>query len=164
MELRLNLFGIQLIGKAESGRPGTVPNLATGRELLELSSLAPDAAMAKMGTSLAGLDDSAAEARLDEYGANEVAHEQHKSAVRRLLELFLTPLSVLLLALATVNYFTGEIKGAIVIAVMVVLSSLLSFVQEFRSHKAAERLRAMVSTTATVFRKEAACRMARPEC
>ena len=36
---------------------------------------------------------------------------------------------------------------------MVVLSSLLSFIQEFRSSSAAERLRAMVSTTATVLRK-----------
>jgi len=154
MELRLNLFGIQLIGHAQSGKPGAVPNLATGKELLELSSLTPDAAMTQLGTSLAGLDEATAEVRLAEHGANEVAHEQHKSAVRRLLELFLTPLSVLLLALATVNYFTGEIKGAIVIAVMVVLSSLLSFMQEFRSNRAAERLRAMVSTTATVFRKE----------
>ncbi len=154
MELRLNLFGIQLIGKAQSGKTGAVPNLATGNELLELSSQTPDAAMAQLGTSLAGLDEATAETRLEEYGQNEVAHEHHKSAVRRLLELFLTPLSVLLLALATVNYFTGEIKGAIVIAVMVVLSSLLSFMQEFRSSKAAERLRAMVSTTATVFRKE----------
>ncbi len=119
--------------------------------------------MAQLGTSLAGLDEATAEVRLAEHGANEVAHEHRKSAVRRLLELFLTPLSVLLLALATVNYFTGEVKGAIVIAVMVVLSSLLSFMQEFRSSKAAERLRAMVSTTATVFRKEVSCRMARPE-
>ncbi len=36
MELRLNLFGIQVIGHAQSGKPGAVSNLATGKELLEL--------------------------------------------------------------------------------------------------------------------------------
>ena len=36
----------------------------------------------------------------------------------------------------------------------VVLATLLSFIQEYRSSKAAERLRAMVSTTATVLRMD----------
>jgi Mg2+-importing ATPase len=126
---------------------------AAGQELLAIAPMAPDAAMAHLGTSLAGLPPAEAEARLEQYGLNEVAHEKQKSALRRLAELFATPLSILLLALALVNYGTGEIRGAIVIAAMVVLSSLLSFVQEFRSNKAAERLRAMVSTTATVTRQ-----------
>ena len=72
MELRLNLFGIQLIGHAQSGKPGAVPNLATGKELLELSSLTPEAAMVRLGTSLAGLDEATAVARLEEYGANDL--------------------------------------------------------------------------------------------
>ena len=109
--------------------------------------------MAHLGTSPAGLPSAEAEARLEQYGLNEVAHEKQKSALRHLAELFATPLSILLLALALVNYETGEVRGAIVIAAMVVLSSLLSFVQEYRSSKAAERLRAMVSTTATVTRQ-----------
>src|SRR4030095_9039392 len=92
--------------------------------------------------------------RLLTYGPNTVAHEARKSAARRLLELFFTPLSILLLVLATVSYLTGETKGAVVIAIMVVLATLLSFIQEYRSSKAAERLRAMVSTTATVLRMD----------
>ena len=126
---------------------------AAGQELLAVAPMAPDAAMAHLGTSLAGLPSAEAVARLEQYGLNEVAHEKQKSALRRLAELFATPLSILLLALALVNYETGEVRGAIVIAAMVVLSSLLSFVQEFRSSKAAARLRAMVSTTATVTRQ-----------
>lgn len=124
----------------------------TGRELLEVAALAPDAALGQLGTSLSGLSAVEAEARLARYGRNEVARERPRSALRRLVELFLTPLSVLLLALSFVNYETGEVRGAAVIAVMVALSALLSFVQERRSSKAAERLRAMVSTTATITR------------
>lgn len=93
--------------------------------------------------------------RLEIYGPNIIAHEARHGVLRRFLTLLASPLSLLLLALAIVNLFTGAIGGAIVIAVMVVLSSLLSFVQEYRSDKAAERLRSMVSTTVTVLRKDA---------
>jgi Mg2+-importing ATPase len=123
-------------------------------ELLEAAKLAPDAAIVRLGSSPEGLLQQQADERLAQYGPNAVAHEELKHPVRRLLELLLTPLSLLLLCLALINYATGEVRGAIVIAVMVVLSSLLSFVQEFRSGRAAERLRAMVHTTATVRRKE----------
>jgi P-type Mg2+ transporter len=155
MELKLKWPGIDwLPGSGTAARAGARPGAATGRELLELASLAPAEALARLGSSADGLLGSEAEERLERYGPNEVAREKPKSPVRRLLELFLTPLSVLLLALAAVNYFTGERKGAIVISLMVVLSALLSFVQEFRSNQAAKRLRAMVSTTATVLRND----------
>ena len=133
--------------------PSGAKTPAAGHELLTVAPMTPDAVMAHLGTSLAGLPAAEAVARLEQYGLNEVAHEKQKSALRRLAELFATPLSILLLALALVNYETGEVRGAIVIAAMVVLSSLLSFVQEFRSSNAAARLRAMVSTTATVTRQ-----------
>ncbi len=68
-----------------------------------------------------------------------MAHEARRGAVLRFLTLLAGPLSLLLLALAVVNFFTGEAWGAIVIAIMVVLSSLLSFVQEYRSDKAIEQ-------------------------
>ncbi len=142
-------FGRHLMGRTAT--PARAPE--TGRELLRVGPLTPEATLAELGSSLSGLTPAEAEARLEQYGLNEVAHERHKSALRRLVELFLTPLSVLLIVLALVNYGTGEVRGAAVIAVMVVLSSLLSFVQEYRSGKAAERLRAMVSTTATVTRQ-----------
>jgi P-type Mg2+ transporter len=155
MEQKLTLFGVEVFGRGTATNGAAVsPNPATGTELLEIGRLTPEAALARLDSSLDGLLEREANERLERFGTNEVAHEQHKSAARRLAELFLTPLSVLLLALAVVNYATGEVKGAIVIALMVVLSSLLSFVQEFRSSKAAERLRAMVSTTATVLRKD----------
>ena len=123
-------------------------------ELREYARLSPDLVLEKLHSSSEGLLSREAIDRLATYGRNIVAHEARKSAARRLLELFWTPLSLLLLTLAAVSYLTGEIKGAVVIALMVALATVLSFVQEFRSSKAAERLRAMVSTTATVLRKD----------
>jgi len=65
-----------------------------------------------------------------------------------------TPLSLLLMGLAGVSWMTGETRGAVVILVMVGLSTLLTWVQERRSGRAAERLKAMVSTHAEVLRDD----------
>ena len=107
--------------------PSGAKTPAAGQELLTVAPMTTDAVMAHLGTSLAGLPPAEAVARLEQYGLNEVAHEQQKSALRRLAELFATPLSILLLALALVNYVTGEVKrrhrhrrdgGAVVAAVV----------------------------------------------
>jgi Mg2+-importing ATPase len=50
----------------------------------------------------------------------------------------------------------GDHVAAIIIFIMVVLSISLAFMQEHRSNKAAEKLRAMVHTTATVLRNAGA--------
>ncbi len=47
-----------------------------------------------------------------------------------------------------------DYKTVIVVSIMVMLSSLLRFWQEFTSNRAAEKLKGMVKTTATVLRKE----------
>jgi Mg2+-importing ATPase len=61
-------------------------------------------------------------------------------------------LNALLLSLATVSYFLGDVRAAVVIATMVVLAITTAFIQEHRSNEAAARLRAMVHTTASVGR------------
>jgi Mg2+-importing ATPase len=72
--------------------------------------------------------------------------------VRQLWERLLTPLNLLLLTLAGVSYAMDDLKAAIVISMMVVMSALLSAIQESRSTAAAEKLHALVKTTATVLR------------
>jgi P-type Mg2+ transporter len=51
------------------------------------------------------------------------------------------------------SFFSADAKAAVVIGVMVTLSTVIRFVQEGRSHRAAEGLRALVSNTATVLRR-----------
>jgi Mg2+-importing ATPase len=90
--------------------------------------------------------------RLFEHGPNLVAHERQQSLVEELIGRAKNPLNFLLLSLAAVSYFLGDKRAAAVIAVMVLLSVSLAFVQEHRSNYAAAKLRAMVRTTATVLR------------
>ncbi|MFA5041362.1 MAG: magnesium-translocating P-type ATPase [Bdellovibrionales bacterium] len=120
----------------------------------EIAALDPDAALAKLGTEVAGLNTEEAESRIDIYGKNQVAREDHKSVVEQLLRQLLNPLNILLLVLAIINFlFLGDLESGGVVMLMVTLSVGLSFIQESRSNNAAERLRAMVSTTASVLRR-----------
>ncbi|HSS46538.1 MAG TPA: magnesium-translocating P-type ATPase [Burkholderiales bacterium] len=103
-------------------------------------------------SSPSGLGQDEAQSRLKEHGLNEVAHEQPATWYRQLWHAYNNPFNLLLTGLAVVSFITEDIKATTILSVMVVLSSLLRFVQEYRSSKAAEKLKAMVSTTATVRR------------
>lgn len=127
---------------------------AVSSRLLELALKTPEETLQKLNSSHDGLLDREAEERLDQYGANTVSHEHAKSAAERIIEQFKNPLNLLLLTLAGVSYFMGDVESSIIISIMVLLSVTLTFVQEYRSSNAAEKLRQMVSTTATVIRKD----------
>ncbi len=101
-----------------------------------------------------GLSAAEAETRLRRDGPNEIASERPPRWYVRLLWAFHTPFNYLLAVLAVVSVLTDDVRAAVVIGGMVLLSSLLRFVQEHRSGQAAEKLRAMVRTTATVARPE----------
>jgi Mg2+-importing ATPase len=102
-----------------------------------------------------GLDEVQIGARLHRDGPNEVSREKPPHWSLQLLRAFKNPFIVVLLVLAGVQLFTdgSDLAGPIIIAVMVGISVVLSFTQEFRSSRAAEKLKAMVRNTATVTRR-----------
>lgn len=116
---------------------------------------AADELLQQLDTTPAGLDAEQIGARLHRDGLNEVAHEKPPHWSRQLLRAFKNPFIVVLLVLAGVQLFTdgNDLTGPVIIAVMVGISVLLSFTQEYRSSRAAERLKAMVRNTATVTRR-----------
>jgi P-type Mg2+ transporter len=106
-------------------------------------------------TSPNGLDAAEAQARLASVGPNVITREGRPSVLRELWGRAKNPLNALLLSLATISYFLGDIRAAVVIAIMVVLAITTAFIQEHRSNDAAAKLRAMVKTTASVKRRGA---------
>ena len=90
--------------------------------------------------------------RQKSFGLNEITGAGKVSALKILLKAFHNPFNYLISTLAVVSYLTDDLRAAILMAVMVVLSVLLTFVQELRSSRAAEGLSAMVRTNATVVR------------
>jgi Mg2+-importing ATPase len=133
---------------APAQRDGGIP----AADLSGLARREPVEALAELATSTDGLPAQEATRRLRLHGPNEVGYADSADVVRRVLKAFASPLSLLLAALAMVNLLTGAALPAAVIVVIVVLSSLLSFAQEYRSDRAAAALRAMVHTTSTVLR------------
>jgi Mg2+-importing ATPase len=121
-------------------------------QLLETARADSAAVLEQLNTSPNGLGENEVEERLEHFGANVVAQEKRTTFLARLWENLKNPLVILLSGLAVVSYLTGDLRATVVILVMVVLGVVLRFVQESRADHAAEQLKAMVSTTATVIR------------
>ncbi|MGN6312276.1 MAG: magnesium-translocating P-type ATPase, partial [Rhodanobacteraceae bacterium] len=133
---------------AKNGAAGARPRVA------EQAWRANTELLQELDTSLAGLDEEQIEARLDRDGINEAVHERPPHWSLQLLRTFKNPFIIVLLVLAAVQLATSDdITGPIIIAVMVGISVSLNFIQEFRSSRAAEKLKAMVRNTATVTRR-----------
>jgi len=107
----------------------------------------------EFGSAIEGLSADAVEQRLDEYGPNTVVHEKQIRWPGHLLHAFNNAFILLLLALAAVAALTGDFEAAAIISSMVLISAVLRFTQEYRSSLAAEKLKQMVETTATVTRE-----------
>lgn len=142
-------------------RPGAAvlaikPHGVPATLILRQSREARDAVFAELRTCADGLTQDEANARLRRVGTNDVAQTKHQGMGREIYLRLRNPLNALLLSLAVVSWLTGDGRAAVVIAVMVLLSVGLGFVQEHRSNRAAEALRAMVRTTASVCRRGAA--------
>ncbi|WP_158756365.1 magnesium-translocating P-type ATPase [Dyella sp. S184] len=137
-------------GKA-AGKAAAAIHAAVAQEAFR----ANDELLAALETTPAGLDEEQIEARLHRDGPNEVSHEKPPHWTRQLLRAFKNPFIIVLLVLAVVEVFAtpDDLSGPIIIAVMVAISVLLNFTQEFRSSRAAENLKAMVRNTATVTRR-----------
>ena len=124
--------------------------------LIEFARLDTARALARLGVDGEGLDDAQVEARIEEFGANVVAQEKKRSFVVEIAVRFGTnPINVLLTILAVVSWLGDDAMGAAIMLAMVFMAVFLSYFQESRTGKAVEKLRSMVSNTATARRKPA---------
>ena len=125
----------------------------SGKVLGEIACLSSNDALRRLSSAASGLTTDQVAERLRSVGLNQVAHQAQHTILGELIGRSINPLNLLLLSLATASYFLGDQRAAIVIAVMVVLSISLSFIQEHRSNNAADKLQRMVSINATVRRR-----------
>ncbi len=120
--------------------------------LAELARLPANSVLEQLGVTRLGLSETAVQERTETYGQNKVAHEAPPTWYFQLAHAFWNPFIGVLVALGVLSYLTGDIRAVIVISVMVTISALLRFFQEFRSNQAALALQAIVRTRATVER------------
>ena len=88
----------------------------------------------------------------DKYGFNEVSQGEEYRWYVGLLESFFNPFSIVLIVLAVISFLTNDMPAGITILSLVVLSGIIKFIQEEKSNNASQKLKTMISTTATVLR------------
>lgn len=122
-----------------------------------------DDVLTSLGTDRDGLTVEEAERRLKMYGPNELVHERPPRWYVQLVRAFTSPFTGILTLIAAVSYLTdvlfappGKMNWGtiIIISVIILISGLLSFIQEYRSNIEVEKLKTIVQTKAAVKRKE----------
>lgn len=149
-----SLFRRRALPDAGMGRgaAGAVPTDFSDA-LRRLAQVPVAAALAAVASHPEGLASDEADARLARVGPNEIDHEKPLPWWRHLWQCYRNPFNLLLTLLAVVSWLTEDVKATVVIGTMVVLSTLIRFVQEGRSNRAAERLKALVGNNARVLRR-----------
>ncbi len=106
-----------------------------------------------------GLSNKKAEENLAKYGENQISQAKPKKWYNYFLESLLSPFNCILLGIVLILFYTDvylaevpSYANIIVIAVLVTASTLLDFFEEYRSNKAAEKLKELVATNVTVIR------------
>lgn len=106
-----------------------------------------------------GISEEEAENKIKTSGFNEIKQARPKRWYNYFLESLITPFNSILIGIVLVLFYTDvylaevpSYANIIVIAILVTTSTLLEFFEEYRSNKAAEKLKQMVATTTTVIR------------
>src|SRR5262249_24442729 len=82
----------------------TFQTLRLSESLREVAQMDLNGALERRNTCLDGVTDEEAVERLERYGKNAVAREEHKTIPKQLLKLLFNPLNTMLLILAMVNF------------------------------------------------------------
>ncbi len=109
--------------------------------------------------SYSGLDDQKVQENIHKYGLNQIKQTKPKKWYSYFLASLFSPFNSILLGISAILFYTDVIlpvfpnySNILVIFILVFVSSFLEFWEEFRSNKAAEKLKELVATTTTVIR------------
>jgi Ca2+-transporting ATPase len=99
-----------------------------------------------------GLSSTEAQRRLIEFGPNEIRREQATSALALFARQFASPVIWLLVGASVLSAALGELLDAGAIGAIVIVNSVIGFLQEHRAERAVMALRSMTAPRARVMR------------
>lgn len=129
--------------------------VALTQQRLQCANETPQQLYQRFHSHSEGLTEHEAEVIRRQSGSNLIDNQQMSNGWVHLWHCYRNPFNLLLTILALISYATEDLTAALVISAMVLISTLMHFIQETRSNRAADALKAMVSNTATVIRSDA---------
>ena len=117
----------------------------------EYSALSSEDVLARLQTTLAGLDENEAARRLEQYGKNTVQTHGLPWFIM-LYEQCKSPFIYLLFFVAVASFFLNSTLEGTVIIVILLLNVLLGFFQEFKAEKTAHMLKNLLTPMVKVLR------------
>lgn len=119
------------------------------------------ATLQRLKTSISGLPSKDARQRLEKNGPNEIANKPKNTKFQFLCEAFITPFTGVLLLLAVISLLINygskigmqeDIDTAFLIIVILIISGILSFIQNIKLRDAIQNLLHKISKTTQVVR------------
>lgn len=112
-----------------------------------------------LGINENGLSKQEVDDRINEFGYNEIKQNKSKKWYNYFFQSLFSPFNSILLGIVAILFYTDvylaenpSYANIIVILILVTTSTLLEFFEEYRSNKAAEKLKQLVATTGIVIR------------
>ena len=119
---------------------------------MKIHLLSIDEALRQVGSRPEGLTADEAAERLKRYGANLRTLPASTSARALLINQFRSPLVILLLVAMLLSLFLGDKMDVFIVLIVVAMSTLLGFWQEYRAANAVAALLAVIQTKANALR------------
>jgi Ca2+-transporting ATPase len=124
--------------------------------LMKWHNLTVEETLKELDASRFGLSDEQAEERLRQYGPNELMDKGRTPAVLVFLRQFASPLIYILLVAAVIQFaIMHEPTDAAVILAVLIINSVVGFIQESRAERAMEALKRLTVPHAKVLRQGA---------
>lgn len=103
-------------------------------------------------TTEQGLKQTEAEKRLEEFGPNTIEAKKPKHWYHYLAHQFLDLMVIVLIVAVVISIAVGELSDGLVILGIVILNAIIGLLQEYKTDKALEALKSIISLKAKVYR------------
>ncbi len=106
----------------------------------------------KLGTREKGLTQEEAEEKLEKYGENKLEKKEEIHPLEIFLRQFKDTLVIILILAAVFSFAIGHMLDGGFIVIIVILNSILGFIQEYKAEESLQKLKEMTAPEAIVIR------------
>lgn len=129
------------------------------KELIQTLQLNQEELFEQLDASPEGYTSNRAEEKLEEFGPNEIKPQKKKNPLIGFVNVLINPFNLVLMVVIVITFITDilltqekDYLTISILAIIIIISTLISFIQDERSSAASEKLLNMVSNTTAALR------------